>query len=363
MKKQIAQLHNRPLSPLLWPFLPLAWAYGLGARLHNMAYACGLAKSVRSQNVPVISIGNLTTGGTGKTPVTLSIAQGLLNLGHRVLILTRGYRARTPQSYARATNPDFGDEAYLLQQRLPDAIVITGRNRAENLQKAIAEYQPDFVLLDDGFQHRPINSHLNILLIEGDRLMGNNQLLPLGPLREPIAHINRADLILVTKTLTSSTIETVEAWVEKHCQKPVPVVPVAFNSDGLKSVITNKLVPSHALRQCQAVAVSGIANPSRFERDLQSFLTFKLFKHFMFDDHHNYTRTDVEGLLVFLDECPKDTVLITTEKDWVKLKPYIPENRHQGVYMLQVSPLLDFDWFYGQYLKPLLQKPVAVPSQ
>ena len=364
MKTFFARTHNKQVSPLLWPLLPLEWGYRATVSARLAGYGAGFFRKneAATQNPPVISIGNLTTGGTGKTPVTLAIAQGLIRRGMKVVILTRGYRAKTPQAYVRATSPDFGDEAYLLQKQVPQAVVISGKNRANNLKRAIAEYQPDVVLLDDGYQHLKVQRDLNILLIEGDRLFGNNHLLPLGPLREPLSEIRRADLIMITKTLTSETLETVEGWVKRHCEKPVPVLPVVFSSEGLQSITQNKIVPSHALRHCQAVAVSGIANPDRFERDLQAFLTYKIFRHFKFDDHHAYTPDDAKTMLAFLDQCPKDTVLITTDKDWVKLQALIPAERHTGVYTLRVTPMLDFEWLYKEYLQPLFKKPMAVPS-
>lgn len=132
--------------------------------------------------------------------MTLALAERWQAMGKRVVILTRGYGARQPLAYGRPQSPDHGDEAYWLQCLLPDIPVIVGRHRADNARRAVEDYHPDILLLDDGFQYRRLARDVNIALIDAERLFGNGALLPVGPLREPLSALRRADALWLTKT-------------------------------------------------------------------------------------------------------------------------------------------------------------------
>lgn len=359
-KTRLSSLHYQPgksLSPWLWPLVPLSWFYGLAIAIRHQAVRMGVLETAKSP-VPVISIGNLTTGGTGKTPIVIEVARGLIQAGKTVVILSRGYGAAEPVAYARALDPKHGDEAYLIQAQVPEAIVIVGRDRVHTLNRALEDYRPDFVLLDDGFQYLRLQRHLNILLIDGSLLFGNKHLLPAGPLREPLSALSRADLILVTKQVDQAAMQAVESWVAAHCKKPRPtVLPVPFQASGLKPLqFTQNRMLLESLKGRSIVAFSGIAQPERFEQDLKQ-LGAQLIKHFRFSDHHVYTADDIARLIAVMENNrEKQPLLITTEKDLIKVATLIPTAWQPFVYTLQMRPALDGHWFYSEFLTQMLAK-------
>lgn len=351
-KERISSLHYQPggvLSPWLWPLLPAEMGYALGVRLRLKAYAWGWLSTYRPE-VPVISIGNLTTGGTGKTPLVMVVARGLIRAGKTVVILSRGYGAQEPLDYGRALDPRHGDEAYLMQAELPEAVVIVGRDRVSTLKQAVKDYRPDYVILDDGFQYVRLHRHINILLIDGARLLGNGHLLPVGPLREPVSELRRADLVFITKQVSPEAMQTVESWVQRYGKPSAQVVPVGFQAAGLKRVSDGAMEEAEALRGRSALAVSGIADPARFEADLEA-QGLVILRHARFGDHHVYTASDVQSLLVdwaaLRDQHP---VIVTTDKDLPKLRSFLPPEVLASVYTLKMAPALDGQWFYYEFL-------------
>ncbi|HEY9685792.1 MAG TPA: tetraacyldisaccharide 4'-kinase [Coleofasciculaceae cyanobacterium] len=356
LRDQIANLHyaaDGVLSPWLWPLLPLAFFYRLGVQCRLLAYRWGWLKQHGSP-VPVISIGNLTTGGTGKTPIVIELARGLIRSGKRVVVLSRGYGAPEPLAYGRATDPRHGDEAYLIQQEVPEAVVVVGRDRVQTLNQAIQEYHPDTVILDDGFQYLRLRRDINILLIDGQRLLGNGQLLPAGPLREPLSALKRANLVFITKQVTSETLKTVEGWVQRFGAQsgklPAQVVPVAFQPIGLRQMNNRRTEILDAFHDRAVVAFSGIARPEQFEQDLNaSGLT--VLAHIRFTDHQVYTTVELARVFAELKRHQQaQPLLITTEKDLVKAGHLIPKEWQESTYILQVTPSLDGRWFHDEFL-------------
>lgn len=362
-KNWIARKHYPPKGQLaitLWPLLPLAWLYGLGIQVRLWAYRFKWLKS-HEPEVPVISIGNLTTGGTGKTPIVVELARGLIRAGKTVVILSRGYGALQPMDYGRAVNPNHGDEAYMIQEQVPEAVVIVGRDRVSTLQRAIHDYRPDYVLLDDGFQYLRLNRAMNILLIEGERLLGNGHLLPAGPMREPLAEIQRANLIFLTQTVSKEAMKTVEQWVTRysnpltHQKLRAQILPVDFKMVGLRPMADFKLfsrapLPFQQFLDRPVIAFSGIANPQAFEQGLQD-QGFRLLKGLQFADHHAYTAQDVEHILALFHHYQAEKpILITTDKDLPKVRPWLTEAAQQETYTLQRAPSLDGRWFYDEFI-------------
>jgi tetraacyldisaccharide 4'-kinase len=355
-RDQIASLHyaaGGALSPWLWPLLPLAFFYRLGVQCRLWFYRWGWLKQ-HDAPVPVISVGNLTTGGTGKTPIVIELARGLVRSGKRVVVLSRGYGAPEPLAYGRATDPRHGDEAFLIQQEVPEAVVVVGRDRIHTLNQAVQDYHPDYVILDDGFQYLRLQRDINILLIDGQRLLGNGQLLPAGPLREPLSELKRANLVLITKQVTPEILQTVEGWVQRagarSGQSPAQVVPVAFQPVGLRVMKNREAEPLASFQNRAVVAFSGIARPEHFEQDLLNS-GLRVLDHMRFTDHQVYTATEM--VRVF-DEIKRheaeQPLLITTEKDLVKAAHLIPPEWQECTYTLQVAPSLDGRWFHDEFL-------------
>lgn len=358
-KSWIAEQHYQPqgqLSWALWPFVPLSWFYGAAIQLRLLAYRFKWLDSYEPK-VPVISVGNLTTGGTGKTPIVVELAKGLIRAGKTVVILSRGYGARQPVTYSRAIDPNHGDEAYMIQAQVPEAIVIVGRDRVSTLQQAMRDYRPDYVILDDGFQYLRLNRAMNILLVDGDRLLGNRQLLPTGPLREPINEIQRAHLVFLTHSISQEAIQTVEGWIQQHSQpkQRIQLLPVEFQLAGLRPMADFKslnphLMPFAELTHRPVIAFSAIANPEGFEKGLEA-QGFQLLERIRFEDHHPYTARDVEHLLALYQRHAQESpILVTTDKDLPKVRPWLTEAAEQDTYTLQRLPNLDGRWFYDEFI-------------
>jgi tetraacyldisaccharide 4'-kinase len=359
IKNWIAGLHyqqEKMLSPGLLLLLPLEWAYGFGVSLRLLAYRMGWMKTVHA-DVPVISIGNLTTGGTGKTPMVVEITRGLIKAGKTVVVLSRGYGAETPVNYARALDPCHGDEAFMIQEQVPEAVVIVGRDRVQTLRRALHDYRPDYVLLDDGFQYLRLKRAMNILLIDGSHLMGNGHLLPIGPMREPLSELKRADLVFLTKKISQEAMNTVEGWIRQYGggKASLQVVPIEFKPMGLRPLTDFKTMAQHVvdfelLRARPVIAFSAVAQPEQFEQDLK-MQGMTLLKHYSFPDHHVYTPQDVNDIVDLFKHHEGDKpIMVTTDKDLPKVRKLLPAEIEASVYTLQMLPQLDGRWFYDEFL-------------
>ncbi len=343
MKHSIAHSHYQ--KPPWWIALlkPLSWCYELIVKLRILAYRFGLIQTVRV-NVPVISVGNLTTGGTGKTPIIMALAENLIASGKKVVILSRGYGAKTPIQYGQPQSANHGDEAWLIQKHLPEAIVVVGKNRSQNALKAIEEHQPDIILLDDGYQHIKLERDVNILLVDGYQMMGNGLSLPAGPMREPFNEIKRADALWVTKTRRAGNYEQIEHWRNQYARSPnIPMGAVLFESIGFRHLATDKILSLETLKGKKVLAFSGIASPTTFQQNIET-LGAHITGHLIFPDHHNYTLKDVETLLKESHPPSGDSIpIVTTEKDRVKIENLLTSEQCTSIYTLIVRPVIPSD--------------------
>ena len=198
-----------------YPLYPFSWLYGLGAGIRNKMFDWGFLKS-QSFNLPIISIGNLSVGGTGKTPHTEYLIRLLQPLG-KVAVLSRGYKRCTKGlvlSTPHSTMPELGDEPYQMKQNFPDIMMAVDANRCHGVQEILKAETPLTILLDDAYQHRYIQPGVNILLMDYHRLIYFDKLLPAGRLREPRSGINRADIIIVTKCPPYMEEEEKAEWIK-----------------------------------------------------------------------------------------------------------------------------------------------------
>lgn len=338
---QINRLHDKALPPHRIDLRLAEILYGIGVRMKLQAYRQGWKKPHRLP-VPVISVGNLTTGGTGKTPVVMALAQHLEESGLRVAVLSRGYGARHKTKYRIASHPDYGDEAFLISQVLQEGRVFIGPDRVYTGQCVIRDFLPDIIVLDDGFQHIRLHRDLNIMLVDGTLGFGNGHLLPAGPLREPLSQLCRADWILTTKAITSDVEATINASLDRFaCGKPINIASCPFSPVGLLQGNAPGLLPLDHFANQPLLLVSGIARPESFETTVQNRLRATISRHLAFPDHHDYTAADWSGIKAVLREQPTLMVL-TTDKDWVKLRLVLPEDWQSRFYRLEIRPV--FDW-------------------
>lgn len=304
-----AYWYRSSLHPLMVPLLPFSLAFGLVTRLRRLSYQLGLKKTEAS-SVPVIIIGNITVGGTGKTPLVLELANYLKSQGKNPGIALRGVGGRKKQrpTLVSADSDPFevGDEAVLLAKNT-NCPVVTCIDRPAAV-KALAEAACDLVLCDDGLQHYRLGRKLEIAVIDGSRYFGNGLLLPAGPLREPLARLKEVDFIVVNEHENSFTANT-------HLKKPhfhMQLKTEAFiSAHDPKQTLT---LSSFSGQKVHAIA--GIGNPQRFF-DLLSHLKIEVIPH-AFPDHHRYKTSDLD----FSDQLP----ILMTEKDAIKCKTLAFEN-------------------------------------
>ena len=296
---------------------PLGWVYSRAQQLRATLYRIGILKSHRLPR-PVISIGNITVGGTGKTPVTAYIARLLLEQGHRVAVLSRGYGGSleghtvvVSDGVTVMLDPrECGDEPYLLASTVPGLMVVIGTDRYASGQLAMQQLAPDIFLLDDGFQHLRLHRDLNILLLDSSRPFGNGWTLPAGLLREPAAAVRRADLIILTR-----------------CPEGAAVIPLVSGKPAFAA--SHRLVdalplqggdpaPLAALQGPAFLAFAGIAQPEFFFSALRD-KGINVVRTLPFPDHADYDHESLEAIRAALQNSGAEYA-ITTEKDGVKLK-------------------------------------------
>ena len=300
-------------------------------------YARGVLAS-RALDCPVVSIGNLTVGGTGKTPAVELAVRTLRELGHRPGVLSRGYgrRSQGVQVVADAASirldaEEGGDEPYLLARRLPGVPIVVGSNRFEAGTVARERFGITALVLDDGFQHRTLSKDLEIVMARAVNPWGNGRLLPGGPLREPLSGLARAHVVVATGARRAEDAAEVRASVERLAPG-VPVLTAVHEPTECFEASAMRFVPLSALGKTRLVAFAGIGTPDGFSRTLRdTAVDVTAFEPFA--DHHWYTRED----LARLDRRAADTGaegVITTEKDWVRLRTLPPLKR--PMYVLSV---------------------------
>ena len=271
--------------------------YRLGIWWRNRAFDRG-KRTIHRAGVPVVSIGNLSLGGTGKTPCVEYVARFYRELGVQVAILSRGYGA----------NAGPNDEALVLEENLPDVPHLQGADRASLATTAVEELEAELLVLDDGFQHRRLHRDLDIVLIDATCPPHRDFLFPRGTLREPASSLNRASAILLTRCdqVDAAEVDAIREWIAKR----FPNVPVAKTEHRA----TTALAPRQAV-----AAFCGIGNPAAFRRTLED-LGANVIAFRTFPDHHAYTREDVDELRTWATGLPEGTEIATTQKDWVKLR-------------------------------------------
>lgn len=309
------------------------------------AYYDWIKRSVRRVDRPVISVGNLTVGGTGKTPVASRIANILQKQGHDVALLLRGYKGRTIQfddehlDQAATTWRKESDEAMVLRRRCPGAKVIVDPDRVAAARRAI-DGGADVLILDDGFQHRRIARDLDVVLIDATAPFGHGYPLPRGLLREPTRSLRRADLVVLTHSdQIHETQKTLLLRSLRRASGDKPVLEAVHRIIGFTD-IKGATVTVEDRSVMQAVLFAGIANFESFTRSVKQ-LGAKVLAAYQYPDHHDYSTEEIAGLADLAANLEAN-VLLTTEKDAVKL---VGRWDDQGCRLL--VPVLDIE-FLGE---------------
>lgn len=266
--------------------------------------------TVHRADVPVLSVGNLTLGGTGKTPMVEWLARWFRDRDVRVAIVSRGYGAEVGQR---------NDEALELEQKLPDVPHLQNPNRVAAVQTAVDQLDARLIVLDDGFQHRRLWRDLDIVMIDALEPFGYGHVFPRGTLREPISALSRADLIALSRSdmVEPSRREEIRREVERHAPNAA-WIEVAHQPRALISCGETE-TPLDSLAGRRVAAFCGIGNPQGFRHTLQS-CGYQVVDLYELPDHHNYRREDVESLTAWVEQLDDVAAVVCTHKDLVKLR-------------------------------------------
>jgi len=312
---------------LLWPVrVATVGPYWLGLRVHHGLYAAGIRHRYRPP-VPVICVGNLSTGGTGKTPLVISIVKMLQAAGRTVGVLTRGYKRGKKKSavgatiespaQSRVSPDDVGDEPFLMIEKLPGAHVLVGPNRAASARIAVERLGCDVLVMDDGFQHWALERDLDIVVVDASQPRFLNHLMPWGNLREGFAALQRAQVAVITKAHYPNEREWAVALVER-ANPSIPIWHVDFEPCEIQRVSDGGTIAADALDGQPVILVCGIASPEAFEETARQ-IGCQIVGRFFYPDHFSYPDLVIRYLELQAQKSGARW-LLTTEKDAVKLR-------------------------------------------
>lgn len=328
----------------------LSVLYEAGVRLKLFCYNSGLIPRTKL-DCCVISIGNITVGGTGKTPTAQKVALMIQKLGYRVVILNRGYRSHWEEKIGVVSDGkkiymtayEAGDEAFLMAKQLPGIPVVIGKERAITGQFAVDKFKAEVIILDDGYQHWQLYRDLDVVLVDTLNMFGNGCILPRGTLREPLSNLSRAGLFLLTKCDQSSPISRATLCDTLH--KYAPAAPIAESihkpcdyieiADWYKNDMSRAL-PLEALRGKHVMVFSAIGNPSSFEQTMTAE-GLNIVEAIRYPDHHDYGMVEMQYIM---DRAISKGVkaLVTTGKDAVKIPTeFIYLHREVPLYILDME--------------------------
>lgn len=304
--------------------LPLSWFYGLAVDIRNALFDMGVLPSV-SYDIPIINVGNITVGGTGKTPHVEYLIR-LLSDRYRVAVLSRGYKRKTSGyllSSVASTIEEIGDEPWQIKQKYPDVYVAVDANRRRGIERLMTDETTkdvEVILLDDAYQHRYVKPGHNILLVDYHRIISDDRLLPAGCLRERPSSSRRATTVIVTKCpghITAMGFRVILSAL--HIRPYQQLFFSTFAYGTMRQLWGNGSLDPEALRKenTHVLLLTGIGNPRQMEQDMRRFVQH--ITPLSFPDHHYYTKRDADTIHHALLALPKPHIIVTTEKDAARL--------------------------------------------
>ncbi len=313
---------------LLFPLTVISFFYGRAVKTRVLLYRAGICKT-HTLPCKVVSVGNITLGGTGKTPFVILLAEMIRDQGLRAAVLSRGYGGIFQGDAGLVSDGErllmnareAGDEPYLLAEKLRGTPVLVGKKRRITGRWAVDRFGVEVVLLDDGFQHLPLRRDLNLLLVDSSLPFGNGKLFPRGVLREPLDQIGRADAIILTKAGGGVSIGNLEKEIS-NLAAAAPVFRVDYSPAAVRVPGAETLLPPEILRGKKILAFAGIARPESLERTLLD-LGAAIVGYEIFPDHHEYRPKDLARVRERASRTEAEA-LVTTEKDLVRLMPFAP---------------------------------------
>jgi len=336
---------DKPAVEIRRAMLPLSWLYGIGVDLRNWLFNRKILKQ-HTFDIPVICVGNLTVGGTGKTPHIEYLIR-LLTPRYKVTVLSRGYKRKSKGFLIVDTDSkvqDVGDEPLQIKQKFPNTLVVVDKNRVSAIQKILSiekSERPDVILLDDGFQHRHVLPSLSILLVDSNRPVFEDKLLPAGLLREPLKGKDRASIVMVTKC--DPDMQPIDFRIYTNGLDLFRYQKLFFTTldyDSVKPVfpdIQSESIMLNELRKKHLFLVTGIASPAPLVDKLEH-KTYNLYTKF-FPDHHMFTKEDVQAVRQMVESVDDDNkMIITTEKDATRFRalPFLDDELKKILYYIPV---------------------------
>jgi len=325
--------------------LPLSWLYGLIMFFRNKFFDWGIFKQ-KEYDIPVICVGNITVGGTGKTPHIEYLIE-LLKPRYKIAVLSRGYK-RKSKGFVLATEETtaskIGDEPFQIKSKYPDILVAVDANRQRGIEMLLGLPQnekPEIILLDDAFQHRYVKPSFTILLTDFNRLMTQDKLLPAGRLREPVYHAEKANIIIVTKC--PPELNALEQRLITKDIHPYPYQELLYTlfQYGMITPLfgSQKLAfPISKIKDYEVLIVTGIANPRPLYKAVRKY-TQKIVK-IRYPDHHQFSKKDISKIKSTFDEMEgEDRIILVTEKDAARLSAskYLDDDLRKSMYYLPIQ--------------------------
>jgi len=355
---------EKATGPLLhFLLMLLSTVYGIAVRLRGFLYDHGVFKS-QTLSCGVVSIGNLTVGGTGKTPMTIYLAEMLKEAGFKPAVISRGYKGKAEKKGGIVSDrrnvllePEIaGDEPFMVAQRLKEIPVLVGADRFQIGMKAMEKFSPDVIIFDDAFQHRRLKRDLDIVLVDDKSLFGNRYLLPRGILREPVSGISRGDVFVLTRC-NDKSLRSFDSLSEMAPGKPIfksfhePYVCGIYNGTDKDAAGRYSATISYNfdfLKTSKVFVFSGIAKNEEFQATVTGIVG-EVLGAVGFNDHHKYTETDFR-LIVGKAQKYSAEFIVTTEKDYVKIAGKIQSPIPIVVFGIRVSFKQD-EIKFSEYIK------------
>jgi tetraacyldisaccharide 4'-kinase len=296
----------------------LSWVYTGAIKIVDWAYTAGIRR-VHEISIPVVSVGNITLGGTGKTPFTMFLANYYSGSGRKPGVLIRGYGK---------------DERRMLRDELPDARVFAGQDRVRSARMAVKDGM-DVLILDDGFQHRRISRDLNILMLDPDSMLGNSFLFPRGMLREPLSSVKRADVLVLSKIDKIGEERKKEIIQKLKAIAPDKVIVQSRHKPVFLNDVTGTVYSTESLKGQKVCLASGIADPEYFAslvKDLGAMIALR----YDYADHYNYRQKDINMIYAAVKDKGIEKI-ITTKKDYVKMQHLNLLDIEEKVFILDIE--------------------------
>jgi tetraacyldisaccharide 4'-kinase len=277
----------------------------------------------------VVSVGNVTVGGTGKTPVVILLTEWLSAKGQRVAILSRGYKRTSTVPYLLVSDgsrmlagpSEAGDEPYFMAQRCPQAIVAVGADRVALGRWVLGQYPVDCIVLDDGFQHLALHRDVDLVLLDATDAPGLDALLPAGRLREPLKELERASAVMITRADSRQDVDAIRSRLRAVSCLSDDVIEVVFRPESFLTIASGEQQPAGWGRKKKAWLVSGIGNSRSFRRSVES-IGVVILGETVFEDHHRYRDDEIRQIRAEV-QAKGGEIVLTTEKDGGKLSPLL----------------------------------------